>query len=153
SNPMEAIYRALAGHARATTLTHQQWMASMVKLLGEKATNQETAAKLMQAAEGNDEVYQGLSAEQKLVVDGWGLLRAAAREASTGTDYAANFVPNWVPRTDRDVEDMIRGRGRPSTASILARESRQHREELIQAGPGGQLVLGQRFTSVAETNQ
>ena len=153
SNPMQAILRALAGHARTTTLTHQQWLSSVVKLLGDKALTQEAQGKLMQAAEGDEDAYQALRPEEKMVVDGWGLMRAAGREASQGTDYAKNFTPDWVPRTDKAVGDMLRGRGRPSTASVLAREARLHREESIQAGPQGQLVLGPRFKNVGEANR
>lgn len=153
SNPMTAVLRALAGHSRATTLTHQQWMSSVVRLLGKEALTEAAQAKLMQAAEGDQDVYQALRPEEKMVVDSWGLLRAAAREESKGTDYAKNFVPNWVPRRDMDVEGMLRGPGRPSTASVLAREARLHREESLQAGPGGQLVLGQRFKTVQDTNK
>lgn len=152
SNPMQAILRALAGHSRATNLTHQQWMTSTLNLVGKDSVTEEAANKLMQAAEGDQAVYDALRPEEKMVVDGWGLLRAAAREASEGTDYANNFVANWVPRTDRQAEEMLRGRGRPSLTSALARESRMHREEAIQADPQGNLVLGPRFQTVAETN-
>ncbi len=153
SDPMQAILRALAGHSRATRLSHEQWMSSLVSLVGDKSLTEDGARKLMQAAEGDVEAYEALRPEEKMVVDGWGLLRAATREVSQGTDYADNFLPNWVPRTDREAEDMLRGRGRPSTASVLAREARLHREEAIRTGPDGQLVVTPRFATVSETNK
>lgn len=162
SNPMTAIMRALAGHSRATQLTHQQWMASVVKLLGKDGLTEDAQAKLTQAAEGDQDAYDALAPAHKMVVDGWGLLRAATREISQDTEYAKNFTPNWVPRTDKDLEDMARGRGRPSMAGMLTREARRHREESLQwasvpdatgTSTESRLVLGQRFTNVADTNK
>jgi hypothetical protein len=162
SNPMTAIMRALAGHSRAASLTYQQWMHSVVRLLGDDGLTEQAQAKLMQAAEGDEAVYHELRPEQKAVVDAWGLLRSATREISQDTDYAKNFVPNWVPRTDKDVGDMVRGRGRPSRASVISTEARRHREESLQwaqvpdesgLATKGQLVLAQRFTGVADTNK
>ena len=153
SNPMAAVLRALAGHSRATNLTHQQYMASMVGLLGEKGLNKERQELLTRAVEGDQAVYDGLNPEEKMVVDGWGLIRAASREEAKDTGHAQDFVPNWMPRTDKAVEDMLRGRGRPSRVGVLAREAQQHREISLQMGPEGRLVLGQRFKTVQEANQ
>lgn len=153
SNPMQAVMRALAGHNRTSQLAHQSYLSSVVSLLGEKGLTAEAQKSIMRAAEGDEEAYKNLRPEEQMVVDSWGLIRAATRQASEGTQYASNFVPNWVPRTDRAAEDMLRGRGRPSRARVLSRESRAHREESLQAGPGGQIVLGQRFKTVTDANK
>src|SRR5215472_1250459 len=151
SDAFTSIVRAMAGGSRGTRWAMQAWMHSTVRLMDKVGMlNEAGQEKVMRAAEGDLDAYNALPPEAQIVVDGWGLLRAATREA----DPERGVVANYVPRTDKLPEDMQRGRGRPSTSSVVAKESGRHREVALQGLPGGeQLILGQKFQYVQDANK
>jgi hypothetical protein len=148
-DPSEQILRALAGHARSLDLTFGNYFDSMGKLLS--GTTPEQAAEMSRAAEGSAESYARLSPQQRVALDGFALLRAGLREQSKGTGQAKNFVAHWLPRID-DLPPLAQGRGRPSAGTVLSRERRRSREQAVQVGDDGRLVLGQRYGTVGQAN-
>ena len=149
-NPVEQVGRAIAGHARSLDSTFDNYFGSLSKLLGKVSASQEVA--MMKAAEGDMEVYEGLSATEKIAVDSWRIVAGAMRETSEDTIYARNFVANWVPRLDEDVAE-VRGRGRPSGAAVLAREARRHRAVTEQVDAAGNPKLVQKYPTVQVANK
>jgi hypothetical protein len=75
------------------------------------------------------------------------------RQEAEGTAYSKDFQPNYAPRLDVVTEPKQAGPGRPNRAAVLAKEAKKHRALSINLGPGGQLVQGQRFATVAESNK
>ena len=153
SDPMQSLLRAFAGDSRTVNLIDQHFMTSVVDLLKGQMT-ENLGNKLGRAVEGDLKAYEELPVQAKMVADGWGLLRAAAREAAIDTKYTKSFVPNWMPRADKLLGDVVRKRGRPSSAdNLLAKDAKKHRDQALMLDPQGHIVLGQTFQYVADANK
>lgn len=153
SDPMRSLLRSLAGNSRALNYIDQHYMAATVDLLKGQMT-EALGTKIGRAVEGDQKAYDELPPQAKMVADGWGLLRAASREEAKGTDYFDSVVPNWMPRPDKMLGDVLRKRGRPARAdSLLAKDAQKHRDEALTLDPKGHIVLGQHFQYVADANK
>src|SRR5262249_32569403 len=119
------------------------------------STNVKRRTDMMKAAEGDADVYRSLRPQDRLAVDSWGVLRSVLRTTSQDTKYASNFVANWVPRLDEVLEGLEPARrGRPSNATVAARERRRHRAvEQVLDPATGQMAWAQKFKTVQESNQ
>jgi hypothetical protein len=149
-NPSEQVLRAIAGHTRSLDETFRQYFDSLSKMLGPATKTSQVA--MMKAAEGDLEVYQSLSPQERVAVDSWRVLAGVMRDSSADTDYARNFVANYVPRLNEDVAEL-RQRGRPNKASVLAREARKHRAMVEQLDPvTGHISTVQKYKTVQEAN-
>lgn len=153
SDPMRSLLRSFAGNSRALNYIDQHFMAATVDLLKGQMT-EALGNKINRAVEGDQKAYDELPPQAKMVADGWGLLRAASREEAKGTDYFDSVVPNWSPRPDKLLGDVLRKRGRPARAdSLLAKDAQKHRDEALTLDPKGHIVLGQNFQYVADANK
>src|SRR5262249_34745222 len=125
-SPAAQILRAVAGHARSLDNVWDRYFDTLSSMLG--STNVKRRTDMMKAAEGDADVYRSLRPQDRLTVDSWGVLRSVLRTTSQDTRYASNFVANWVPRLDEVLEGLEPAqRGRPSKATVAARERRRHR--------------------------
>lgn len=153
SDPMRSLLRSLAGNSRALNYIDQHFMAATVDLLKGQMT-EALGTKIGRAVEGDQKAYDELPPQAKMVADGWGLLRAASREEAKGTGYFDSVVPNWMPRPDKMLGDVLRKRGRPAKGdSLLAKDAQKHRDEALTLDPKGHIVLGQNFQYVADANK
>ena len=150
-NPSEQILRAIAGHNRSIPATFADYFESRRKMLGQVSDATDRA--MMKAGEGDMEAYKALQPAERMAVDSGRIVDAIMREASQDTDYAHNFVANHVARMP-ELAAELRGRGRPTTAARLARETRKHRAVVEQLDPAsGRMALVQKYKTVQETNR
>lgn len=152
ADPMQSLLRSVAGDSRTINLIHEHFMTSVADLL-KGQYSESLGVQMGKAAEGDVKAYEKLPIQAQMIIDGWGLLRAAAREESIDTEWSKFFQPNWMPRPEVNLGNVGRKRGRPvrSTAA-LTDQAQKHRDEALQLDPKGNIVLGQNFQYVADAN-
>src|SRR5262249_11533122 len=151
-DPWRMQLASIASHARSTQASWDAYYESLSKMLGPTSAAREI--EMGKAIEGDLGVYEGLTPQEKVYVDGHRILTAALREAAAGTEYAENAVENYLPRVDEARPEVARGRGRPSQQpAVLARERRKSRAEEERLDPAsGRVVKGQKYKTVQATN-
>jgi hypothetical protein len=140
SSPMQGILRGLAGQSRATNAVVEKYHHITASLLKDVEIDPKGES-LIRAIEGDQEAYDGLPAEAKLVVDGERLINNALRRESPD-----GAVPNYFPRIDASPPP---GQGR--MGALTAAMASRHREEAL-IPKGDELILGQRFRTIQEAN-
>lgn len=153
-HPDESMWRSLIGANDATDWIHEAHVASALELLDRVGIVPGKSEELSRAVEGDLEAYDKLPPEARMVVDGYRLVTTKSMWQSHDTEYAKNFVANYLPRIDKVVQA---GKREAQAVTQRARhafttEIRRHRELGFGTDAEGNLILTPRFKTVQEAN-